>query len=90
MQTPTRCTCCSHDDREQEAAELVAAAHVTDCHGISIDHAGQRFERGRLAHHRKQPIHRQSMQWRAACGRTGHVDGGTSKELELESVVGST
>ena len=45
----------------QDVAELEADAHVAGCHGVRIDHAGQLFERGRLAHHRNQasppPVH---------------------------------
>ena len=49
------------DHLVQEAAVLEAAAHVAGCHDVGIDHAGQLFERGRLAHHREHasppPVH---------------------------------
>ena len=70
-------------------AELVLADHGTDCHSTGIDHAGHRFARDRLAHHRKHasppPVDAHRRAW------TGHVDSwteATSVDLELDSVHG--
>ena len=78
------------DHLVKDATELEAVAHVADRYTIGIDHAGQLFERARLADH---AAHDQSIQHDGAnasrCPQ-GQQHRSTSMMLVSDSVVGFT